>query len=106
MAAYLRGESRRHQEPRSHLSWPDATLAVVGRGDSMRTRLLPQSFALLVAAAVAVTACGQKKASGANAVKVTNIDLGRSLKPGLPISDMTNTFQPNDEVIAIVMTKS
>jgi len=71
----------------------------------MRTRLLPQCLTLLVAATVAVTACGPKKASGANAVKVTNIDLGRSLKPDLTISDKTTTFHPNDAIYAVVETK-
>src|SRR6476646_6638463 len=71
----------------------------------MRTRLLPQYMTLLVAAAVAVTACGPKKASGANAVAVTSVDLGRSLKPDLKIDDNTTTFHPADVIYASVETK-
>jgi hypothetical protein len=60
---------------------------------------------LLVAAAVAVTACGPKSARGANAVSVTNVDLGRSLKPDLKIDDNTTTFHPADVIYASVETK-
>ena len=70
-----------------------------------RTRLAPHYLTLLVAAAVAVTACGPRKARGANAVEVTNIDLGRSLKPDLTISDKTTSFSPGDQIYAVVETK-
>ena len=71
----------------------------------MRTRLLPQCFTLLVAAAVAVSACGPKNARGASAVSVSNVDLGRSLKPDLTIDDNTTTFHPSDAIYASVETK-
>ena len=70
----------------------------------MRTRLLPQ-FTLLAAALVAAAACGPKTARGANAVKVTSIDLGRSLKADLTIDDNTSTFKPTDVIYASVETK-
>jgi hypothetical protein len=60
---------------------------------------------LLVAAAVAVTACGPKNARGASAVSVTTVDLGRSLKPDLKIDDNTTTFHPSDAIYISVETK-
>jgi ribosomal protein L3 len=70
----------------------------------MRTRLVPY-FSLLVAATLAAAACGPKKASGAGAVSVSEIDLGRSLKPDLKIDDNTDTFHPADVVYLSVETK-
>ena len=70
-----------------------------------RTRLAPHYLTLLVAAAVAVAACGPKNARGASAVSVTNIDLGRSLKPDLKIDDNTTTFHPADVIYVSVETK-
>lgn len=70
----------------------------------MRTRLVPY-FSLLVAATLAAAACGPKKASGAGAVSVSEIDLGRSLKPDLKIDDNSDTFHPTDVVYLSVETK-
>jgi hypothetical protein len=70
----------------------------------MRTRLVPY-FSLLVAATVAAAACGPKRASGAGAVSVTQVDLGRSLKPDLKIDDNTSTFRPTDVIYVSVETK-
>jgi ribosomal protein L3 len=70
----------------------------------MRTRLVPY-FGLLVAASLAAAACGPKKASGAGAVSVSEIDLGRSLKPDLKIDDNSDTFHPTDVVYLSVETK-
>jgi hypothetical protein len=70
----------------------------------MRTRLVPY-FSLLVAATLAAAACGPKKASGAGAVSVSEIDLGRSLKPDLKIDDKSATFHPTDVVYLSVETK-
>ena len=70
----------------------------------MRTRLVPY-FSLLVAATIAAAACGPKKASGAGAVSVTEIDLGRSLKPDLKIDDNTAAFHPADVIYLSVETK-
>jgi hypothetical protein len=70
----------------------------------MRTRLMPYA-SLFVAAALAVAACGPKQASGGTAVKVTNVDLGRSLKPDLKIDDNATTFKPTDVIYASVETK-
>jgi hypothetical protein len=69
----------------------------------MRTRLVPY-FSLLFAAAIAAAACGPKKASGAGAVDVTAIDLGRSVTPDLKIDDKTDTFRPMDVVYISVET--
>lgn len=71
----------------------------------MRTRLVSQYFTLLVAATVAATACGPKKASGANAVSVTEVDVGRSLKPDLKIDESAGTFKPTDVIYLSVETK-
>lgn len=70
----------------------------------MRTRLVPY-FSLLIAATIAAAACGPKKASGAGAVSVSQIDLGRSLKPDLKIDDNTSTFRPVDVIYVSVETK-
>ena len=70
----------------------------------MRTRLVPY-FSLLAAATLAAAACGPKKARGAGAVSVSEIDLGRSLKPDLKIDDKTATFRPVDVIYLSVETK-
>lgn len=70
----------------------------------MRTRSVSY-FALLLAATVVATACGKKASGGTAAVSVTEIDLGRSLKPDLTIDDKTDTFRPNDVIYASVETK-
>lgn len=70
----------------------------------MRTRLVPY-FSLLIAATVAAAACGPKKVSGAGAVSVSEINLGRSLKPDLKIDESTNTFRPVDVIYLSVETK-
>lgn len=71
----------------------------------MRTRLVPY-FSLLVAATIAAAACGPKRASGAaGSVKVTEIDLGRSLKPDLSIDDRADDFKPVDVIYVSVETK-
>src|SRR2546423_6901604 len=69
----------------------------------MLTKRLPH-VTLLVAAAIAATACG-KNARGSSAVSVTEIDVGRSLKPDLTIDDKTATFHPADAIYASVETK-
>ena len=70
----------------------------------MRTRLMPH-LTLFAAAALAVAACGPKRASGSTSMKVTEIDLGRSLKPDLKIDDNATTFHPTDVIYASVETK-
>ena len=70
----------------------------------MRTRLVPY-FSLLIAATVAATACGPKRANSAGAVSVTSIDLGRSLKPDLTIDDKAGDFRPVDVIYLTVETK-
>jgi len=70
----------------------------------MRTRLVPY-FSLLIAATLAAAACGPKKASGAGAVSVTEIDLGRSLKPNLTIDEKADDFRPVDVIYLSVETK-
>ena len=70
----------------------------------MRTRLVPQ-FTLLAAALITAAACGPKKARGESAVKVTNIDIGRSLTADIKIDDNTANFKPADVIYAVVETK-
>lgn len=70
----------------------------------MRTRTATY-FALLLAATVVATACGRKASGGTAAVSVTEIDLGRSLKPDLTIDDKTDTFHQNDVIYASIETK-
>ena len=70
----------------------------------MRTRLMPY-VSLLTAATLAATACGPKQARGGTAVKVSQIELGRSLKPDLKIEDKTSTFRPTDVIYASIETK-
>ena len=70
----------------------------------MRTRLIPH-FSLLVAATIAAAACGPKTARGGTALRVTEIDLGRSLKPDLQIDDNTTTFKPTEVIYASIETK-
>jgi hypothetical protein len=70
----------------------------------MRTRLVPY-LSLFVAASLAAAACGPKKASGASNVSVSEIDLGRSLKPDLKIDDNADDFRPTDVIYASVETK-
>lgn len=70
----------------------------------MRTRLVPY-FSLLMAATIAAAACNPKKASGAGAVSVSEIDLGRSLNANLKIDDNTSTFHPTDVIYLSVETK-
>jgi hypothetical protein len=70
----------------------------------MRTRLIPQ-FTLLAAALVAAAACGPKKASGENAVKVTDITMGRSLTAEIKIDDKAAEFKPADVIYAVVEAK-
>jgi len=70
----------------------------------MRTRPV-RYFSLLIAATIAAAACGPKKARGAGAVSVSEIDLGRSLKPDLTIDDKTGTFRPVDVIYVSVETK-
>lgn len=77
----------------------------------MRTRLT-STFALGVAALLAVTACGERAQggnpetrTGSSTVAVTEIDLGRSLNTDLTIKDNTGEFRPTDVVYASVETK-
>jgi hypothetical protein len=67
---------------------------------------MPQ-FTLLAAALLAAAACGPKKAAarGESAVKVTDVDMGRSLTADTKIDDKTVTFRPADVVYAVVETK-
>ncbi|HWC73186.1 MAG TPA: hypothetical protein VG454_04545 [Gemmatimonadales bacterium] len=70
----------------------------------MRTRLMPH-FTLLAAALVAAAACGPQKARGENAVKVTDIDVGRSLTADIKIDNKTTTFRPSDMIYTVVEAK-
>lgn len=71
----------------------------------MRTRLVPR-FTLLLAAAFAAVACGKNARGGTTTgVSVTEIDLGRALKPDLTIADNTDDFRPSDVIYASIETK-
>ena len=70
----------------------------------MRTRLV-STLTLGFAAMLAVAACGKNARGSTAAVSVSEIDLGRSLKPDLTIDDNTDTFRPTDVIYASVETK-
>lgn len=70
----------------------------------MRTRM----FRFIPAFAVCLSltaACGKRASGGTNAVSVTDIDLGRSLKPDMTIGDKTNSFHATDVVYVTVASK-
>jgi hypothetical protein len=62
-------------------------------------------FAGLFLGVVFATACGETARGGTAAVSVTDIDLGRSIKPDLSIGARTDDFRATDVVYASVGTK-
>lgn len=72
----------------------------------MRTRMLRfiPAFAVCLSLAVAA-ACGERASGGTSAVSVTDVELGRSLKPDMTIGDKTDSFHATDVVYVTVATK-
>ena len=77
----------------------------------MSTRLVGTSILALTLAAVLSAACTKSSenpgATGTTgtAVRVSTIDLGRSLAADKTIDDNTDTFKPNDTIYASVATE-
>ena len=80
----------------------------------MHTRLFgPSILALTLAAAVLSAACtrssenpGATGTSGtAVAVRVSQVDMGRSLTVARTIDDTTDSFKPNDTIYASILTQ-
>ncbi len=76
----------------------------------MHTRLLGTSILALTLAAVLSAACTENPgASGTTGtgvgVRVSQIDMGRSLNADKTISDNTDSFKPNDAIYASIVTE-
>jgi hypothetical protein len=79
----------------------------------MRTRLYGPSILTLTLAAVLSVACtrssGNPDATGTTGtdvgVRVSQIDMGRSLTAGKTIDDDTDSFKPSDTVYASIVTQ-
>jgi len=79
----------------------------------MHTRLFGTSLLALTLAAVLSAACtkssenpGATGTSGTSAgVRVSHIDMGRSLTADKTINDKTDSFKPNDTIYASVLTE-
>jgi hypothetical protein len=79
----------------------------------MHTRLFGTSILALTLAAVLTAACtkssenpGATGTSGIGAgVRVSQVDMGRSLNADKTINDNTDSFKPNDTIYASIMTE-
>ena len=76
----------------------------------MHTRLLGTSILALTLAAVLSAACRENPgATGTTGtgvgVRVSQIDMGRSLNADKTINDNTNSFKPNDTIYASIVTE-
>jgi hypothetical protein len=79
----------------------------------MRTRLFGISILALTLAAVLNAACARSSenpgATGTtgtgSGVRVSRIDMGRSLNADRTINDTTNSFKPNDTIYASIVTE-
>ena len=76
----------------------------------MHTRLLRTSILALTLAAVLSAACTENPgATGTTGngvgVRVSQIDMGRSLTADKTISDNTDSFKPNDTIYASIVTE-
>lgn len=76
----------------------------------MKTRLTGTSILALTLVAVLSTGCrqntGATTTSGtAGAVRVSQIDIGRSLNADKTINDNTDSFKPNDAIYASIATE-
>jgi ABC-type oligopeptide transport system substrate-binding subunit len=76
----------------------------------MHTRLLGTSILALTLAAVLSAACTENPgATGTTGtgvgVRVTQIDMGRSLTADKTINDNTDSFKPNDTIYASIVTE-
>ena len=61
-------------------------------------------FMVGLALAVAVVGCKSGKPAASDVVKVTDIDVGRSVAPDKTIADKTDSFRPNDTFFVSVKT--
>jgi hypothetical protein len=76
----------------------------------MHTRLLGPSILALTLAAVLSTACRENPGAAGTTgtgvgVRVSQIDLGRSLNADKTINDNTDSFKPNDAIYASIATE-
>jgi hypothetical protein len=78
----------------------------------MHTRLLGTSIVALTLAAVLSSACtksnenpGTTGTTGTAGVRVSHIDMGRSLTADKAINDKTDSFKPNDTIYASIVTE-
>jgi len=78
----------------------------------MHTRLLGSSILALTLAAVLSSACtksgenpGTTGTTGTVGVRVSHIDMGRSLTADKAINDKTDSFKPNDTIYASIVTE-
>jgi hypothetical protein len=78
----------------------------------MHTRLLGTSILALTLVAVLSSACtkssenpGSTGTTGTIGVRVSHIDLGRSLTADKAINDKTDSFKPNDTIYASIVTE-
>ena len=78
----------------------------------MHTRLFETSILALALAAVVSSACtksnenpGTTGTTGAVGVRVSHIDMGRSLTADKTINDKTDSFKPNDTIYASIATE-
>ena len=77
----------------------------------MSTRLVGTSILALTLAAVLSAACAKSSenpgATGTTgtAVRVSKIDMGRSLAADKTINDKTDSFKPNDTIYASILTE-
>jgi len=78
----------------------------------MHSRLFGTSILALTLAGVLSGACnkssqnpGTTGTTGTDAVRVSQVDIGRSLAPDKAINDKTDSFKPNDTIYASVATE-
>ena len=78
----------------------------------MHSRLFGTSILALTLAGVLSGACnksgqnpGTTGTTGTDAVRVSQVDIGRSLTPDKAINDKTDSFKPNDTIYASVATE-
>ena len=76
----------------------------------MHTRLLRTSILALTLAAVLSAACTENPGATGTAgtdvgVRVSRIDMGRSLNADKTINDNTDSFKPNDAIYASIVTE-
>ena len=71
----------------------------------MNARHAHARMALACLLLAALAACSSRTSSTQNEVKVTDIDIGRSVGADKSISDKTSSFSPSDTIFVSVKTK-